>query len=146
MCSFGESAPGPAGRILSNIYLIYSIKNTIRLCSLSVSLTWLSPWDVPPCKLSQNWHLYTPSLSLSQVPGLKLFFNAQNQPGAVSKYLLGWNHPRPSSQNQHPASERLTYKFFLSALKSAKHRQQQNQSQSSTQHRQARISDQTQSE
>lgn len=134
----GESAPGPAGRI----------KNTIRVCSLFISLPWLSPWAVMGSmpKLRQKLHSYTFSLSLSQVPGLRLFFNTQSQSVAVSMDLLGWNHPSLSGQNGHPTSEGLTYMFFLSTLNSAKCRQQQNWSQSSTQHRQARISDQTQSQ
>lgn len=76
-------------------------------------------------KLSQKLHLYTLSFSLSQVIGLRLFFNTQSQLGTVSMIFLGWNHLSLSSQNQHPVSEGLTYKFFLSVLKSANRRQQQ---------------------
>lgn len=97
-------------------------------------------------KLGQKLHLYTLSLSSSQVPGLRLFFNTQSQLGAVFLYLLCCNHPSLSSQNQHPESEGLTYKFLLSALKSTKLRQQKTQNQSSAQHRQTRISDQTHSQ
>lgn len=50
-------------------------------------------------KLSQKLHLYTLSLSLSQVPGLRLFFNTQSQLGAVFLYLLCCNHPSLQSKS-----------------------------------------------
>lgn len=123
---FWGVCPGPTGRI----------KNTTRVCPLSISPPWFFPWAVLPCLSPARACIFY--LTLSYVPYLRLLFSTQSQVGAAFMYLLGWRLEPPQTLQSKPTPNLWRADLWILPMCSeiTKLGQQQKRKQPSIQHSQ----------